>query len=260
MPLGQPAGLLDARLAVAHPAQPVPRPAPAAAQQGRARPHPVQAGLGTVEQGVGAGGVDDAGLKPGGVDGLHRPGEVGQLAVQVPAVWLQGVQLGAQAGHRHIGQAAVDRQELFRLGDQKAPEAHARIHLDVGLGNGGAALRHGVEGQPRVHRAHSAHHVQIQQALQLLPVGGGAEHEQLLLHKTRLPQGGGLGHLADGEAADALGPEGAGQLHQAGPLAVPGEHAVDHRLAGPLFHHSDVVFQGVPLDDQRFHGPGPFPG
>ena len=86
--LGQPPGLLNAHLAVAHPAQVVSPPPAAPAQQGRARPHSVQTGLGAVEQGVGPGGVDDAGLKPGGADGVHRLGEVGQLAVQILAVGL----------------------------------------------------------------------------------------------------------------------------------------------------------------------------
>ena len=68
----------------------------------------------------------------------------------------------------------------------------------------------------------------------------------------RQAQGGGLRHLAHGKAADALFPEGAGQLHQAGSLAVPGEHAVDHGLTCPLLHHRDIMLQRVPLDDQCF--------
>ena len=60
---------------------------------------------------------------------------------------------------------------------------------------------------------------------------------------------------ADGEAADALLPQQPGQLHQPGTLAVAGEHRVDHGLARPLLNDADVVLYGLPLDDQRFHGP-----
>ena len=107
--------------------------------------------------------------------------------------------------------------------------------------------------------AHGADHVEIQQLLQLLPVGGAAEHEDLLLHKARLPQGGGLRHLGHGEAADALGPEGLCQLHQTGSLAVSGDHAVDHGAPRPLLDHGDIILQCIPLDDQGFHGSAAFP-
>ena len=63
---------------------------------------------------------------------------------------------------------------------------------------------------------------------------------------------------AAGEAADALLPEHPGQLHQPGPVAVAGEHRVDHRLPRPLLDDADVVPQGFPLNDQRFHGPSAF--
>ena len=43
-----------------------------------------------------------------------------------------------------------------------------------------------------------------------------------------------------------------------GPVAVAGEHRVDHRLPRPLLDDADVVPQGFPLNDQRFHGPSAF--
>ena len=232
--------------------------AAAPAHPGGARPHPVQPGLVPVEQGVGAGGVDGAGLKPGPPDGVHRPVELLQLGGEIPPVLLAHLDLGADAGDGHVGQVAVHRQDLLRLVGQEAAEAHAGVDLDVGLHHGGALLRRGVEGHARVRRAHGTHHVQLDELCQLLPIHRGAEHEDLLLHKARLPQGGGLRRLADREAADALLPEHPGQLHQPGPVAVAGEHRVDHRLPRPLLDDADVVPQGFPLNDQRFHGPSAF--
>ena len=58
----------------------------------------------------------------------------------------------------------------------------------MGAGHGGPVLRQGVEGQPGVYRGDGAHHVQVHQPLQLLTVGGGAEHEDLLILKTGLAQ------------------------------------------------------------------------
>ena len=199
--------------------------------------------------------MDNPRLKARGPDGLHHPVELPQPGGRILSALFPGVELGADARHGHIGQVAVDREDLLRLVGQEAAEAHAGVDLDVGLHHGGAGLRRAVEGHARVRRAHGAHHVQVDELLQLRPVRGGAEHQNLLLHKARPAQGGGLGGLADGEAADALLPQQPGQLHQPGPLAVAGEHRVDHGLARPLLDDADVVLYGLPLDDQRFHGP-----
>ena len=118
----------------------------------------------------------------------------------------------------------------------------------MGLHHGGAGLRRAVEGHARVRRAHGAHHVQVDELLQLRPVHGGAEHQNLLLHKARPAQGGGLGGLADGEAADALLPQQPGQLHQPGPLAVAGEHRVD--LSCLVF--SIIYSQKVSVNEKGF--------
>ena len=142
--------------------------------------------------------------------------------------------------------------------DQKTAEAHAGVHLDVGLGHGGAVLRQGVEGQARVHGGDGAHHVQVDELLQLRPVHGGAEHQNLLLHKARPAQGGGLGGLADGEAADALGPEQLGHLGDAGAPGVSREDAVDGGPSGTALHHPDVLLYGRLLNDQHPHGTAPF--
>ena len=253
--LGDPASLLNAGLAVAHPEQAVSPPAAAAAQQDRPGPHRVHPGKIVVHQGVGAGGVDDPGLKAGLVYRLHHPVELLELLGGVVPVGVDGVDLGINAREGHVGQIPVDVYDLLRLPGQEAAEAQAGIHLDVGLGHGGAGLRRAVEGEAGVHRAHGAHHIQVQQAVQLLPVGGGAEHENLLVHQTGLAHGLGLLRLGHGKAADALLPEKAGQLRGTRAAAVPGEDPVDGGAARPLFHHGNIVFQGFFLQNQCFHSP-----
>ena len=110
-------------------------------------------------------------------------------------------------------------------------------------------LGHAVEGHAGLRRAHSAHHVQVNELLQLLPVGGGAEHQDLLVHKAGLPQCPGLGHLGYREAADALVPKKLGQGRDAGAPSVPGQHAVDHRPGGPLLDHRQIVLDRRLFDD-----------
>ena len=210
-----------------------------------------------MHQGVGPRGVDGAGLKAGGVDGVQHPLELLELVLRLLAGW-GGVDLGVNAGQGHVGQGAVGQQDLLRLPHQEAAEAHAGVHLDVGLGHGGAVLRQGVEGQARVHGGDGAHHVQVHQPLQHLPVGGGAEHEDLLVHKAGLPQRLGLLRLADGEAADALGPEQLGHLGDAGAPGVSREDAVDGGPSGTALHHPDVLLYGRLLNDQHPHGTAPF--
>ena len=85
VPLGQPAHLGNAGLPVAHGGEPVVFGAAAAAQQDRARPHRVHAGKIAVHQGVGPRGVDGAGLKAGGVDGVQHPLELLELVLRLLA-------------------------------------------------------------------------------------------------------------------------------------------------------------------------------
>ena len=123
----------------------------------------------------------------------------------------------------------------------------------MGLGHGGAVARQGVQGHARVHGGDGAHHVQVHQPLQLLPVGGGPKHQDLLVHKARLTQGLGLGDLGHGEAADALVPQQLGQGGGAHPLPVAGEHAVDGGPGGPVLDDRQVIFDGGSVDDQLAH-------
>ena len=167
--------------------------------------------------------------------------------------------MGIDAGEGHVGQISIDGEHLVRLPGQKPSVPHAGVHLDVGLHHGGAALRQAVEGQPRVHRPDGAHRVQVHQPLQLLPVGGGAEHEDLLLHQPRLPQvlrrlGG-----AHRKAADALVPQQLRHLHQARAVGVPSEGGVDHRAAGALLDHRHVLLDRLFLYHQGLHGFPAFP-
>ncbi len=257
MALGQPADLGQGGLAVAHSFQTVVPGAAAPAQDGRARPDAVQPGAVVVEQGEGAGGVDGARLKPGGVDGVQHLVEPLQLVGALRVPHPHGVELGVDALQGHVGQGAVGQQNLLRLADQKAAKAHTRVHLDVGAGHGGPVFCQGVEGQAGVHRGDGAHHVQVHQLLQLLPVGGGAEHEDLFVLKAGLAQLLRLLHLVHGKAADALRPEELGHGDDARPSAVASEDAVDDRPCGPLFDDGQVVLDRGPLDDQLAHKDSP---
>ena len=258
MALGEPADLLDGGLAGAHGGEPVAAAAAAPAQEGRPNPHGVQPGELVVHEGGGPGGVDGTRLEPGGVDGLHHLLEEGQLLRRLPALFPGGVDLGVDAREGHVGEIPVHGQHLLRLGGQEAAVAHAGVHLNVGLHHGGAGLGQAVEGHPRVVGADGALHIEVDELLQLLPVGGGAEHEDLLVHKAGLPQRLGLLRLADGEAADALGPEQLGHLGDAGAPGVSREDAVDGGPSGTALHHPDVLLYGRLLNDQHPHGTAPF--
>ena len=259
MPLGEPAHLGQGGLSIPHHGQPVPLGAAAPAQQNGPGPHRVQPGRIKVHQGVGAGGVDQTGLKPGGVDGVQHLVELLELGGYLLLAALgAGMELGIDAGQGHIGQGAVGQEDLLRLPHQEAAEAHPRVHLNVGLGHGGAVFRHRVQGQAGVHRGDGAHHVQVHQPLQLLPVHGGPEHEDLLVHKAGLPQLLGLLHAAHGKAAHPLVPEHPGQGDQAGPAAVSGEDAVQGGPRRPLPNHRHVGPDSRFFNDQLSHVDAPF--
>ena len=197
--------------------------------------------------------MDRPGLEPRLVDGIQGQLELLQLALGLGVVGPGGMELGIHPGQGHVGHGAIGQQQLFRLADQKAPKAHARVHLDVGLGHGGAVARQGVQGHARVHGGDGAHHVQVHQPLQLLPVGGGPEHQDLLVHKARLAQGLGLGDLGHGEAPDALVPQQLGQGGGAHPLPVSGDHAVNGGPGGPVLDDRQVILDGGSVDDQLAH-------
>ena len=95
--------------------------------------------------------MDGARLKAGGMDGVQHLAELPELCAHLRALGGHGVELGVDAGKGHVGQRAVGQQDLLRLPNQKAAEAHAGVHLDVGLRNGGAVLRHRVQGQSGIH-------------------------------------------------------------------------------------------------------------
>ena len=253
MTLGQPAYLGEGGLSKAHGLQSVVPGAAAPAQDGGAGPDPVQLRRKPVEQGEGAGGVDHPGLESRLVDGIQGLLKLLQLALGLGVVGPGGMELGIHPGQGHVGHGAIGQQQLFRLADQKAPKAHARVHLDVGLGHGGAVARQGVQGHARVHGGDGAHHVQVHQPLQLLPVGGGPEHQDLLVHKARLAQGLGLGDLGHGEAPDALVPQQLGQSGGAHPLPVSGDHAVNGGPGGPVLDDRQVILDGGSVDDQLAH-------
>jgi len=252
--LGQPAHLGQRHLAVAHRFQLVVPGAAAPAQNGAAGAHGVQPGVFVVQQGKGAGGVDKPRLKPGGADGVQHLLELLQLLRGGGVVGLGGVELGVNAAQGHVGQRAVGQQQLLRLGGEESAKAQPGVHLNVGLGDGGAVLRQGVERHAGVHRGDGADHVQVQQPLQLLPVGGGAQHQDLLVHKAGLAQLFGLCHITDGEMADALVPQQLGQRDKARPAPVAGEHGVDHGAFGVLFDDGEVVLECGLLNDQLAHG------
>ena len=259
MALGEPAHLGQGGLSISNSSQAIPLGAAAPAQQNGPGPHRVQPGRIKVHQGVGAGGVDQTGLKPGGVDGVQHLVELLELGgyLLLAALWA-GVELCVDAGQGHVGQGAVGQENLLRLPYQEAAEAHPRVHLDVGLGHGGAVLRHRVEGQAGIHRGDGAHHVQVHQTLQLLPVYGGPEHQDLLLHEAGLPQFLGLLHAAHGEAAHPLVPEHPGQGDQTGPAAVSGEDAVQGGPRRPLPDHRHVGPDSRFFNDQLSHVDAPF--
>ena len=196
--------------------------------------------------------MGDAGLQPFRVEDVQGGLEQRHLGVDIPA---GGVELGIGAGNGHVGQVLVDGQQLFRLRGQKASQPHAGVHQHVGHGDGGARLRQGVQGHPGLVGADGAHHVQVQQPVQLLRVGGGPEHQNLLLHEARLSQFLGVGDLVDGEVADAVVPQQIGQLHQPGPIAVAEQHGIDGGPRRPLFHGGDVVLDGGFVKDELQHGP-----
>ena len=129
----------------------------------------------------------------------------------------------------------------------------------MGLGHGGAALGQAVEGQTCVNGADGAHRVHVHQLLQLLPVGGGAEHEDFLVYKASLAQCGGVRRLGHGKAADALVPQEPGHVHQTGASRVSGEGGVDGGTARPLPDHGDVLLDCLSLYNQGFHGCAAFP-
>ena len=108
MPLGEPAHLGQGGLSIAHSGQPVPLGAAAPAQQNGPGPHRVQPGRVKVHQGVGAGGVDQPGLEPGGVDGVQHLVELFELGgyLLLAAFWA-GVELGIDPRQGHVGQGAV---------------------------------------------------------------------------------------------------------------------------------------------------------
>ena len=197
--------------------------------------------------------MDDARLEARGVDGIQHLVELLQLVDGLRVFGPDGVQLGVDALQRYVGQGAVGQKNLLRLAHQKAPEAHPRVQLDVGAGHGGAVLRQSVEGQPRVHRGDGAYHVQVHQTFQLLPVGGGAEHENLLVLKAGLAQLLRLLYVVHGKAADALRPQQLGHGHNARPAPVAGEHPVDDRPRRPLLDDGQVVLDRGLVDNQLAH-------
>ena len=71
--------------------------------------------------------MDNPRLKARGPDGLHHPVELPQPGGQILSALFPGVELGADARHGHIGQVAVDREDLLRLVGQEAAEAHASV-------------------------------------------------------------------------------------------------------------------------------------
>ena len=254
MALGQPAHLGQRGLAVAHCFQLVSPGAAAAAQNGASCPDAVQTGVLVMQQGERAGGVDDPRLKSGGVDGLQHSLELRKLLNRLGVLGGDGVELGIDARQGHLGQRAVGQQNFFRLTDQETAEAHAGVHLDVGLHHGGAVFRQGVEGQPRIHRGDGEHHVQIQQGFQLLAVGGGAEHQNLLVHEAGPAQSGGLRHLGHGETADTLVPQDVGQGDDPHAPAVVAQHAVDHGAVGLVLDDGQIILNGGFLHDKFSHG------
>ena len=92
--------------------------------------------------------------------------------------------------------------------------------------------------------------------LQLLPVHRGPEHEDLLVHKTGLPQLLGLLHAAHGEAAHSLVPEDPGHGRQSGAAPVPGEDAVKGSSLRPFSDHRHVGPDGSFFNDQLSHVDG----
>ena len=202
--------------------------------------------------------MDGARLEAGGVDGIQHLVELLQLAAGLRIVALHAVELSVDALQGHIGQGAVGQEDLFRLVHQKAAEAHAGVHLDVGAGDGGPGLCQGVEGQAGIHGGDGAYHVQVHQVLQLLPVGGGAEHEDLLVHEAGLAQLLRLLHIAHGEAADPLRPEEPGHGNDPRSAAVAGEHPVDDCPLRTFLDDGQVVLDCGLVDDQLAHRMAPF--
>ena len=201
--------------------------------------------------------MDGACLEPGGMYGVHHLAELVQLAGGLRVPRPHGVKLGVDALQRHIGQGAVGQQDFFRFTDQKPAKAHPRVHLDVGAGYGGPVFRQGVEGQAGIHRGDGAHHVQVHQLFQLLPVRCGAEHQDLLVLKARVPQLFGLPHLAHSETADALCPEQPSHGDDAGPAAVSGEYPIDGRARSPFLDDGQVVLHRGLLNHQLAHKNSP---
>ncbi len=191
--------------------------------------------------------MDHPGLEPGGVDGLHHPLELLQLGGRAPLSARCGVHLGIDAGDGHVGKVAVHGQDLVRLPGEKPSVAHAGVHLNVGLHHGGAGLRQAVERHAGVIGADGTYGVQVDELLQLLPVRRGAEHQDLLVHKASLPQGGGIRGLGHGKAPDPLLPQELCHFEQAGPVGVSGEDGVNGGGARLLLDYGGIAPDGFSL-------------
>ena len=211
--------------------------------------------------------MDNTRLKLPGADGLQYLMELLQLTDGLRVPHFHGVELGINSLQRHIRQGAVSQQNFLRLAYQKAPKPHPGVHLDMGAGHRSTVFRQCVQGQTGVYRRDCTHYIQVYQLLQFLPVGGGAEHEDLLVHKTGLPQGLSFRHVVDRETTDALCPEQLGHGHDAGTAAVAGEYPIDNRPCRPLLDYGQIVLHCRFINNQLTHKvcppdvrglPGPF--
>ena len=155
--------------------------------------------------------------------------------------------LGIDAGDGHVGKVAVHGQDLVRLPGEKPSVAHAGVHLNVGLHHGGAGLRQAVERNAGVIGADGTYGVQVDELLQLLPVRRGAEHQDLLVHKAGLPQGGGIRGLGHGKAPDPLLTQELCHFEQAGPVGVSGEDGVNGGGARLLLDYGGIAPDGFSL-------------
>ncbi len=105
---------------------------------------------------------------------------------------------------------------------------------------GRAAQRH-----CRVIGAYGGGGQRIYNDLNILSKGGGAQHQNLLLHKSSLPQAGGVPRLGDAEAPHPLLPQQTGHGQQAQTVGVGFEHCDELAAPGLFADNLEVMYDFV---------------
>ena len=115
-------------------------------------------------------------------------------------------------------------------------------------------FRYGVQGGAGLIGTDGADGTLGQQLDQLVPVGGGAEHQDRLLGEPGLTQAGDILRLFHGEVVNALLPQELGQLNETGAVGVAHQNGEYDGRTRPFLDDGGVVLDGGAFKNQLFHG------